>query len=246
MSTRMPNFWSYSRWTKYEKCHFYYACAHIYKGSDRKALYPQPPSYPLEKGIEVHLKGEQFLRGNITGVPKEYKDFASEMRSLRRMMAKPEVDMCVDSNWHPCSPTDWARAWLRAKSDAEVIEELSEAVMLHSIDFKTGRQYASHEEQAEVCAVAGFATYPHVTDVNSEMWYLDHDDTASFSYTRKKHFEKLRKKWTANARKMLSVRKVEDLKPQPSEDACKYCPFRSDKLLANGQKGPCDGWRRVL
>lgn len=244
MSTRMPNFWSYSRWSKFIKCKFYYACSSVIKGSDRKPLYPQPPSWPLEHGITVHLKGEQYLRGNITGIPKEYKDFSVELRALKRMGARPEVPMTVDSNWQPCEATDWGRAWLRAKSDAEVIEE--EEGLLHSIDFKTGRKYDSHEEQGEVCAVTAFAIYPQVQDVNAEFWYLDHDDAASFDYSRKRDYEKLRKKWTANAKKMLGVRSVEQLKPEPSEDACKYCPFRTDKVLANGNAGPCDAWRKVL
>lgn len=244
MSQRMPTFWSYSRWFKFNACMFYYACAHILKGKDRKPLYPEPPSYPLEKGIEVHLKGEQFLRGNIAGVPKEYRHFASEMRTLKRMMAKPEVPMTVDRNWSPCEPTDWARAWLRAKSDAEVLEE--EDTLLNSIDFKTGKKKDEHEDQAEICAALGFATYPSVQLVNSEFWYLDHNDTANFEYKRKRDFEKLKKKWNARAREMLSVRRVEDLKPEPSESACKWCPFRSDKLLDNGQPGPCSAWRKVL
>jgi hypothetical protein len=244
---RMPTFWSYSRWSKYAKCKFFYACSSILKRYDKNTrkqvlIYPQPPSWPLEHGIEVHLKGEQYLRGNIAGVPKDFKDFHVEMRALKRMMAKPEVSLTVDRNWVPCEATDWDRAWLRAKADAEVIED---DVLLHSVDFKTGRESDSHEEQAEVCAVAEFAIYPAVKKVNSEFWYLDHGTTGTFEFDRKKHFEKLKKKWTANARKMLSVRSVDDLKPEPSEYACKWCPFRSDKVLANGQPGPCDAWRRV-
>ena len=80
--------WSYSALSQYEKCPRQYKYARIDK-------LPQPESHALERGNILHAKAEQFVKGNIKGMPKELSSFQNELKELKRLCADKELERDV-------------------------------------------------------------------------------------------------------------------------------------------------------
>lgn len=211
--------WSYSRLSTYQKCPRQFK----YKVVDRL---PEPPNPAFEKGNRLDKMAESFVLGKITGMPKELRPFAKEMRELKRQMATPQHDLSVARNWSPSYSTDWNRVWCRSKLDATVVHDRDAVV----IDYKTGRIYEdAHEMQGKLYATCAFAHFPDVQTVDVEFWYFDQDATLPFSYERAE-FDGLKKYWEKAVLPMFRDRRYE---PNPG-DACLWCPFSKSK------NGPCE------
>jgi len=228
---QFPIFWSYSRWDVFNKCRYRYELQFLQK-------LPQPSSIHLERGIDVHNKGEEYLDGTIKRLPVAYKQFGDEMRAIKKLGAKAEAGYAFTKSWQKTSATDWSNCWLRIKIDAEVVSD--DEVTL--IDFKTGKPWPkATEEQSALYAVGAFLLHPAVDMVETEFWYLDSGETVPYVYTRKQ-FPALKKKWAARGRELIAARQFP---PTTNGYNCKYCPFRSDATLGNGQPGPCDAWKKA-
>ena len=227
---RFPSFWSFSRWDVWRKCRARYEFQYLQK-------LPQPPSIHLERGIDVHEKGEGYLDNTIKRLPVAYKEFGDEMRAIKKLVATAEGNYAFTKSWNPCEPTDWTHAWLRVKIDAEVLA----LPTLTQIDFKTGKPYPTTADQSELYAVTGFLRYPQVETIEDEFWYLDSGEVVKYIYARTEYRE-LKKKWAARGREVVATRQV-----PPTNNAynCKYCPFASNKTLGNGEKGPCEAWKKA-
>jgi hypothetical protein len=236
ISYQFPTFWSYSRWAVADKCLRRYELQHL-------AKLPQPPAPALERGIRVHQEGENYL--DVGGrVPKSYAAFSDEMKAIRKLGANAEGSYAFTKSWQACSPTDWKSAWLRVKIDAEITDapEPKDVTELTQIDFKTGKPWAKDTEvQSELYAVTGFLRFPKVDAVDVEFWYVDNGEVVPYVYTRNQYPE-LKKKWAARGRELIAARQFP---PTNNSYNCKYCPFRSDVKLGNGQPGPCDAWRKA-
>ena len=235
-SYRFPIFWSFSRWEIFNKCKARYEFQHLQK-------LPQPPSVHLERGIDVHNQGEAYLDGTLTRLPVAYREFADEMRAIKKLGATAEGNYAFTKSWTPCEPTDWTHAWLRVKIDAEVLAKTSNPLWtaLTQIDFKTGRPYPITKEQSELYAVTGFLRYPDVGTIETEFWYLDSGEVVPYVYSRPE-YSALKKKWAARGRDFIATRQFP---PTTNAYNCKYCPFRDDKKLGNGEPGPCAAWRKA-
>lgn len=227
---RWPQFWSYSRWNVFNKCRARYMFQCLLK-------LPQPKSIPMERGQKIHTKGENYLDGIIKNVPKEYRLFADELKAIKKLGADAEGSFAFTKTWAPTSATDWARCWLRIKIDA-LVRQVKESTI---IDFKTGKPYKDTKDQSELYAVGEFQTAPMVDTIDAEFWYLDSGEVVDYHYTRVE-FKKLKSLWAARGRDMLATRQFP---PTTNEYECTYCPFRSDKKLADGKPGPCDGWKKA-
>lgn len=231
--------WSYSAYSQWAECPAKYA----YQRFDR--LKPAKSSPALERGTRIHTLGEQYLDGTLSVVPKEYKAVDNLMKSARNVGYVPEENWAVTVNWEPCEWTDWNNNWGMAKTDAHFLFE-SDGV-LSIVDFKTGRIYPKHADQAEVYAVFGGAYYPDEFDkVEIEFWYLDQKGDeilgdSPFVYTAAEVAES-RIKWVDKVQRMMSSTRFPH---KPSRNSCRFCDFRSDKELAGGAPGPCDEWRDV-
>lgn len=223
---KAPQFWSYTRLQDYRKCPLQYRLKNIDK-------LPQPPSRALEKGIEWHKKAEHFLKGHIRGMPKELKSFGDEFKMLKKLGAAAEESWATDRNWKPCAGDDFNRAWVRFKADSSLY--VPEEKELTVIDFKTGKMYSSHDDQGELGAVIGSAHHQDAKTIDVEFWYLESGDTKTFTFPLK-GIPKLKKKFETEVGKMLRDR---TFKATPSDDACRFCPYRSDK------GGPCDAWKKA-
>lgn len=215
--------WAVSTVQNFEKC----PAAHKYKSILKMK---EPPSAAMARGIEIHRKGEYYLKGQIKGVPREYKDFEPEMKQLKKLRAEPEAQWGVTKKWAP-SEFFANDVWGRGKVDAFLVRDDT----LHIIDFKTGRVYPTHEWQADVYAAFGFALYPDVEHIEIEFWYVDQDGLIKPYQYIPSDLNAIRDDADERATKML---KAKTFLPTPGSH-CKYCSYRTDK------GGPCDAWKKA-
>lgn len=229
--------WSLSAMKQFYKCPAQYA----YQRFDKLET---PPVPALEKGKKVHALGEAYIKGDITGVPKEYKDFETELKTLKKLGFTAEEKWAVTKSWEACEWTDWNNNWCLGMTDVHNFDKRTKH--LDIIDFKTGRIYPDHVDGAEVYSALGTAYYPALKTVSVEFWYLDQGPSnvgaSPFEYQRD-DVEALKEKWERKAHRMLAAKKFD---PKPSIFGCKFCNFRSDEALADGSMGPCEEWKRVL
>lgn len=211
--------WSFSRWSTFNKCPYQFKCKVLLK-------LPEEPSYASERGELIHKKGEQYLLGNIKQVPPEFKNFKDEMKYLKAGRAEPECDLAVTVSWKPTTYDDWSGVWCRGRADA-VLQEYQGRETL-AVDYKTGKQYDTHGDQAELMSLLTFSHYPETKQSTFQLYYLDSGVTEEGEIKRAK-LKSLRKKWENRARKMITASKF-DPKPGPQ---CRWCSF------ANSKGGPC-------
>lgn len=225
-----PKFWSYSRWSVANKCMARYMFQCLLK-------LPQPASAPMERGSKIHKKGENYLDGTIKNVPVEYRLFSDELKAIKKLGADSEGTFAFTKTWAITAFDDWAHCWLRIKIDAFVGGKNDATI----IDFKTGKPYKDTVDQSELYAVGAFQSFDKLETIDAEFWYLDSGEVVDFHYTRGE-FKKLKRKWATRGRELLAARQF-----PPTTDAynCTYCPFRSDKKLANGKPGPCSDWKKA-
>ena len=202
--------WSYSALSQYEKCPRQYKYARIDK-------LPQPESHALERGNILHAKAEQFVKGNIKGMPKELSSFQNELKELKRLCADTELDLSFTQNWAPTHGKDWNGVWCRAYLDASIMERDVGTV----IDYKTGKIYPHHEEQGNLYGLATFIHFPKIKIVDIEFWYFDQGGhVESFSYN-KKDLPAMKKDWKNRAAVLFRETKWA---PKPGNH-CRWCPF---------------------
>jgi CRISPR/Cas system-associated exonuclease Cas4 (RecB family) len=159
--------WSLSTWNLFNQCAFKYKCIKIDK-------IEEPPSYHLLKGLAAHNLAEQFLQGKIDAVPAQLMKFRNEFINLRKNEAIPEEALTFNDKWE-LIPDGWfsPEAWLRMKLDARIGN--------YVIDFKTGKHYEEHVDQARLYANAHMM---HTGDkeVHVEFWYLTSGDVKEYLY----------------------------------------------------------------
>jgi hypothetical protein len=156
------------------------------------------------------------------------------------MDAVPEQDWALTKKW---TPTTWKSrtVWLRGKCDVHLYDKDEKELII--IDFKTGRMYPDHKGQGELYAAMGTGFYPDLEHVHVEFWYLDQGSVGEspFNYNRPE-VDRLKARWIARGHAMMEEK---DFNPRPTKQSCKWCPFRSDKQLPNGEPGPCDLWKKT-
>lgn len=223
-----PTAWSPSSKATYELCPRQYKHGRIDK-------LPEAKHPAAERGIWIHKKGEEFLKGAIKKVPVEYKHFSHELTQLRKLKAAPEASWGVTSKWEP---VDFfaKNVWGRGKMDASVIVDDT----LHIVDFKSGK-VKDYKDQVEIYAAFALSFFPNVAHIRAELWYLDHEHLQPFEFPVK-DVVKAQKKLSVSCAKILADDKF---LPTPSRLACQYCKFRTDVKMPNGRMGPCDSWKKV-
>lgn len=214
--------WSYSRYSSHKFCP-YKAKLTIIDG------FKEPPNKAMGRGNDIHKKGENFLKGDIKEVPKEYKKFFNKhMLNLRKHNAYPEDNICVDKNWKLCNWNDWGKVWGRIRLD---VNYEFKPGWVKFIDFKTGKvKESDHYEQLDLYALAIFLSYDELLGAEGELWYLDsgHILTRSYTYSEKK-LASLKKWWLAKIKKMMA----DKVFPYNPNYYCGSCHFRKSN------NGPC-------
>jgi len=217
--------WSYSLWTAMQKCPRSVKYAKIDN-------LPQPSNHAMERGTRIHLLAENFLKGNITGMPKDLAKLSAEYRALKK--AKPEhVEEFMSLGRQFQRVFDGFRdGWFTLKTDAALAPRKGTAI---GIDHKTGRYYPSHDDQAELTAIVLQEWYPDADSYAVEFFYTDQGEVVPYTFVPK-YLKRRREHWMAEGEKIMEERKF---LATPSQDACTWCAFRSDK------GGPCQDWKRL-
>lgn len=215
--------WSYSRYADYKRCPFYFAHKHLLRMKDPN------PGPALERGRAVHKVAELALTPTGKGkwkCPPELKHFEDEFKHLRQLNPTVEQQWGFDAKW---SPTDWFAqdVWCRVVLDAVVVYDDNTAVV---IDHKTGKKYATNEDQMQLFALATFKKFPAVTEVSTRLWYLDQpaDNEVEYEY-HKKEEAAIQRDWEKAVVPMFKDRKFP---PRPN-DKCRFC------FLSKAKGGPC-------
>lgn len=214
--------WSYSKLSVFEWCPRQFKYRYIDKLSEPEK------NWAADRGIIIHAKGEQFLKGNIKGVPKEYEAYKSELRMLKRFKAKPEVDFSFTKDLKPCKWDDWNNVWCISRLDAAATKDDCALI----VDYKTGKIYDTHKDQSDLYTFAAFIQYPKIESVSTEFWYLDQpdEDPGIWEYDRDKHFQHLKMMFKKRATKIFTEK---SFKCKPSYK-CAWCNFNKKK------GGPCE------
>lgn len=213
--------WSYSRLDKYELCP-------AKLGYDAKGL-KEPQGPALAEGERVHKLGEAFVKGRLRTVPKEYANFATHLKRLRRLRFEAEDMWCLTSDWEEAppygDPEHFALTWLRVKLDAYGFPKPG---LLEIVDYKTGKvNEEKGRDQLRLYAAAGLSLWD-VERVHARLWYLDvgHEVADTFDADR---LEELQGYWNERARPMLKDRRFS---PRPGY-YCRWCHYSRTK------GGPC-------
>ena len=187
----------------------------------------RPPDHPLELGLRIHKEGEAYLQGKTKKVPAFYKYFAKDLGALKRLKAKPEVQLAFTKTW---GPTTWFADDVRCRMALDAVVERKRDVRV--VDFKTGRMYAKDEEQMELYAVGLFHRYPEITKVVAELWYLKLDQQVTLTIPREEK-TRLQWRWEERAQKLLDATEFPP-KPGPAGKwPCAWCDYSKKK------GGPC-------
>lgn len=200
--------WSLSSLQLYEQCPLKYYYEKIEKRS-------QEPSDALLRGIHIHKLAEHYILGDIIGMPNELKKFAVEFRNLKKHGAIAEENLTLDKHWQPVED-GWSKSetWLRAKTDARVDNWVC--------DFKTGRKYDKHEDQARLYSNILMKYYDY-DYVDVEFWYLDKGDVGAYSFSRETLDQDI-EMWEERSSKLFLEK---NWHPKQNE-YCKWCSHQKD------------------
>lgn len=220
--------WSYSRLSNYETCPLLAKFLYIVK-------LPQDTSPAMERGSKIHGQAEGYIKGETLKLPdtKVWFPWIEDMAGLKAAGYEAEKNIAFDSSWQPCEYFG-PQTWIRLRVDATGFSAPDESGVPETIDYKTGRPYPTHEEQAELYGIATYLTAPNratmeLSDkVRVSFWYLDVPDIVEYEYIVD-DIAKLIEKWTARATVMLTDT---EFKPNPCKASCgKYggCDFAANK-----------------
>ncbi len=204
--------WSYSRYSTFKQCPYRAKLLYIDK-------LKEPDNDAMHRGSQIHSKIEDFLLGvddTLDPCVKGLKSFIYTLRGQPNLAT--ELEWAVDKEG---AKADWFSkdAWLRAKADAVWPWKGSNAGSI--IDFKTGRQYHEHIEQAELYAVVAHLVEGWET-VRVGFWYVDNDETTSVDYNLEE-LKGLKTKWFKRGQYMCERTEFERKK----SSKCRWCFFNA-------------------
>ena len=225
--------WSYSRYNDYVKCPYAAKKKHIDK-------IKEPKSEAMERGIRIGKLGEDYIKGIISRLPAELKNFETDFKAMRKQYAaavkssvkKPALPIIVEDNWAFTRDwtitrwDDWVGCWVRIKLD---VGRFLEEDLYEITDWKTGKfrpeKNAEYMEQIELYALAVLLTYydrPNLRVV-ARLGYLDSGDVyppqgEETVYTQA-DVKKLKRQWEQRTKKMFADTAF---RPTPGNH-CRWC-----------------------
>jgi len=241
--------WSASRYKTFKGCAMRAYFEYVEK---IKFAVPAHLQKIFDRGTRSHYVGQLVLQGSAATIDDTYRKVADKAGPVTQkeldlwwawadhLYDLREQGAVAEERWgftRELRPVDFFRGpkvWLRAVTDVHIVGQDT----LYVIDFKTGRVYDEHEEQAEIYAVAGKAMFPKVRNVEVEFWYLDQGPgrgIAEYEYDEQ-DLDGLRGKWIEQGTQVTDATKFP---ATPDLTGCKRCPFSKFKKLPNGSRGPC-------
>jgi len=211
--------WSYSRYAMYTEC----PAKAKYKHIDKIPELTKSPA--MERGNVIHKLAEDYTLGKLKTLPSELGKFKDQFVELKKSKPLVEQTWSFKQDWSETTWDDWNGCWLRVKTDAACLD----GTTLYVIDHKTGKMRGNYGEQLTLYAGAGMLKFPHVKNVNTQLWFLDSGDIVEESYKATEQ-KVIIKDWEKKVKPMMNDT---SFAPKPSQDACRWCPYK--KSLG----GPC-------
>ncbi len=210
------NRWSHSRLGTYESCPkkaFFRYIEHV----------PEEQHPAAERGIKIHNLAEQYIKGELSEMPRELYLFYEGFEQLRE--AYEEGDVSVEEQWAfnlSWEKADWDSedTWGRYVIDAFVKQGDNARV----IDFKTGRfkdKNEGYKNQCSLYACCVFNRFPEIQNIETELWYLDHHKITRYRFSRE-DLSDIQENFHNRA---LTMTTDTEFKTAPSEFACRWCSF---------------------
>jgi RecB family exonuclease len=237
--------WSFSVYVQYLRCPFSVCLDKI-----QRIRITEPDSPVLVKGNRAHDIAARYAGGlgkppslvselppAYPGAKPEKLDLApikKKLVELRKRRARTEQEWAFDRQWMPVDWRDWARAWLRIKTD--VVADTVDPPTVDIIDWKTGKIYDDHRQQRSLYALGGLrlvqigalAGGSKDTKLTAQHIYMDTGQTATEEFTLK-DLKPLQREWLARIKKMMA----DTVYPTKTGYHCRYCKYRKSA------GGPC-------
>lgn len=208
--------WSASRLAAWERCPFAFAQENVYGN--------KAPKHPnAERGIDVHKDMAQVVRGKmpleaVRHRPDHLFDFVDTVSDLQRNAPVVEEDWAFTKGLGRATNYFGPDVWYRMSLDAGVWWPDNSFTV---VDWKTGRRYGSNDEQMEQYAMALFARYRDVEEIETVLAYLDTGEVERREFVRAQ-YAGLKAKWAARVAPMFAD---QIYAPRPGPH-CKKCFFR--------------------
>jgi hypothetical protein len=213
--------WSYSRLSTFDTCRLLAKFLYVDK-------LKQPETPAMKNGKVVHKQAEDYLNKSASYPSHrswEGADWQTELSGLLANKYTPELQIAFTREW---KPTDWfgSSTWARMVLDAT---KCTNNLFAHAIDYKTGRIYEDHGDQAELYAVGCLKYFGNPDEVRVDFWYLDQQEIHEYEFTRRTIEDDLVPKWEERANEICNET---DFEPTPGRASCgKYggCQFAANK-----------------
>ena len=174
--------------------------------------------------------------------PEAFEPLSNYISALRKRSTIVEEMWYFDSDWRFLGSGSWKQGtWLIVKMDVyakRTVGGRGRSKMVDRplvVDWKTGRKYDDHFQQAQLYALGAISYEPnlpeeeHVVDV--DMVYTDQGEVDGWEFDlRGDDGESTRQEWTERAMRLFTETRWG---AKPSFKACSWCPFSGRK------KGPC-------
>ena len=212
---QMPPQWSYSRWNTYDQCPLKAKLRYVDGFRDDGG-----GSAASNRGTEIHLQAEEWLRAKRTGpIPPIFDHFREKLLMLRRLKAVPELAVGLKRDWSLCD-FDAPDYWWHGELDAIAMTSPRSALI---VDWKSGKIYPDHAMQLELYALVAFKADPYLDSVRVEDVYLDQKKETGNVYLRRQ-VETLQAIWERRVGPMFADRQFA---PCPN-NLCRFCEFRKE------------------
>lgn len=240
---------SFTRLSVYEECpkRGYYAFAARIPEPDRGEPHKKCPINPEtqerewydHRGTRIHDSADQYVRGIIDKPCVELTSLAIDLNNIRAAYEEGKVYTeqmwCYNDEWSPVAWNAWNDIWMRIKLDVFYALEgtRDEPIEACAIDLKSGKIFGNevkHAEQVQLYALGSFKKYPSLEKVHTELWYCDQDEVKTITYKRNQAL-RFQKNWDKRMGRMISDT---IFKPTPSQEACKWCPYRATEDSGTG------------
>lgn len=205
--------WSYSRYALWELCPLKFK-GEVIDGNRG----PELPA--MARGQKIHKGVAAYVMQQSDSCPPEAQAHAFPWKLVQE--ARAFDDKVVEQQWgftRTWQPTGWfgKDTWFRSMLDfAALYEDMSADV----IDWKSGKQHATSEDQAELNALSLFKHFKPATEVTTRMVYFDSGNEEVYAFVKADE-EKLTAKWEAKVAPMFA----DTTYMARPNDRCKWCHF---------------------
>lgn len=187
---------------------------------------PDKSGPAADRGSTIHKQIELFFKAN-SDLPQEALHFGQFLTGLKSSaQCMPEISISVDKDWSLVEENSES-AWMRGVLDLVVLSKDRVAVY----DWKTGKIYDKHSEQAKLYGLLALAKYPEVAHVDIYFVYLDQKTSKPFIVHRKNSDSD--RKFFEDKVSQVELAIQHDMFPAQPQFLCRYCAY------SRANKGPC-------